>query len=69
MTGTVKVWRDSFGFIQPDDGMAKVFVHFSQIQSEGFRELAAGQRAEFEARQSPKGREGFCVVPLNDGPL
>jgi len=43
-----------FGFIQQESG-ADVFVHFSAIQSDGFKTLADGDRVEFEVTQGPKG--------------
>jgi CspA family cold shock protein len=49
--GTVK-WFNSekgFGFITQDGG-ADVFVHFSAIQTDGYRELKEGQRVEFEVK-------------------
>ncbi len=55
-TGTVKWFNDSkgFGFIERENG-ADVFVHQSEIQAEGFRTLAEGDRVEFEVEQGQKG--------------
>ena len=55
-TGTVK-WFSSekgFGFITQTDG-PDVFVHFSAIEGEGYRNLEEGQAVEFEATQGQKG--------------
>ena len=55
--GTVK-WFNAekgFGFIAPEDGSADVFVHFSAIQSQGFKELQENDRVEFEAVPGDKG--------------
>ncbi|MFQ5502326.1 MAG: cold-shock protein, partial [Phycisphaerae bacterium] len=50
--GTVKWFNETkgFGFIQSDEGQ-DVFVHQSEIQTEGFRTLSDGQRVEFEMTQ------------------
>lgn len=64
--GTVK-WFDEkkgFGFISPEDGSKDVFVHFSTIQSEGFRTLQAGQSVNFEQKDSDKGPQATEVTPL-----
>ena len=54
--GTVKWFNEAkgFGFISQEDGN-DVFVHFSAIQSDGFKTLADGERVEFEVTQGPKG--------------
>ncbi|MFA5322488.1 MAG: cold-shock protein [Smithella sp.] len=52
-----------FGFIQQDDG-GDVFVHFSAIQSAGFKTLSEGQRVSFELQQGKKGLEAENVKPL-----
>jgi len=54
--GTVKWFKNEkgFGFIA-EDGGSDVFVHFSSIQSDGFKSLNEGDRVEFEVTQSPKG--------------
>lgn len=55
-TGTVK-WFNAekgFGFIQNDEGGDDIFVHFSAIQSEGFKTLAEGQKVTFDAEPDPK---------------
>jgi len=60
--GVVK-WFNSekgYGFIQVDDG-ADVFVHYSAIQSEGYRSLEQDQRVEFEISQGQKGPQADLV--------
>lgn len=62
-TGTVK-WFNAdkgFGFIQPDGGGPDVFVHFSAIQGEGFKELLEGDKVEYEVTQEPKGPQAGQV--------
>jgi CspA family cold shock protein len=56
-TGTVK-WFNSekgYGFISQDNGGPDVFAHYSAIQATGYRELAEGQKVEFEITQGQKG--------------
>ncbi|MGB0419102.1 MAG: cold-shock protein [Opitutales bacterium] len=56
-TGTVK-WFDAekgYGFIQPDDGSKDLFVHHSEIQSDGYAKLEDGEKVEFEIGSGPKG--------------
>ncbi|MGI5401318.1 cold-shock protein [Streptomyces sp. CA-135486] len=50
-----------FGFIQQDDGGPDVFVHFSEIQSNGFKELREGDKVEYEVTQGPKGLQAEQV--------
>jgi len=55
--GTVK-WFNTvkgFGFITPDAGGADIFVHYSQILSEGYKDLKEGQQVQFELVSTPKG--------------
>ena len=64
-TGTVK-WFDGkkeFGFIVPDDGGNEIFVHHSDIQMEGFKDLNDGQAVEFEVGQGQKGPCAQNVKP------
>lgn len=63
--GIVK-WFNSekgFGFIARE-GAEDVFVHYSAIQSNGFRTLEEGQRVSFEIVQGPKGAQAANVVTL-----
>jgi CspA family cold shock protein len=64
--GTVK-WFNAekgFGFIAPADGGADVFVHFSAIESQGYRSLEENQAVEFEVTQGQKGPQASNVRPL-----
>jgi CspA family cold shock protein len=62
--GKVKWFSDSkgYGFITPDDGSHDVFVHFSDVQGEGFKTLAEGDTVEYEVVQGPKGLRASNVV-------
>ena len=64
-TGTVKWFSQEkgFGFIQREDG-PDVFVHFSSIQSRGFRTLEQGEPVEFEILEETKGLKAQNVVRL-----
>jgi CspA family cold shock protein len=64
--GTVK-WFNAekgFGFIAPSDGGADVFVHFSAIETQGYRTLEENQAVEFEITQGQKGPQPSNVRPL-----
>ena len=63
--GTVKWFSNEkgYGFIQQDGG-EDVFVHFSEIQGDGYRTLNEGQRVEFEVVQGNKGLQASAVRPL-----
>ena len=63
VVGTVKWFSDQkgYGFIAREDG-PDVFVHFSAIQSEGFRSLAEGDQVEFVIEDGPKGPAASHVV-------
>ncbi|WP_020663055.1 cold-shock protein [Amycolatopsis benzoatilytica] len=64
--GTVK-WFNSekgFGFITPDNGGGDVFVHYSEIQGNGFRTLEENARVQFEIGQGQKGPQATSVTVL-----
>ena len=56
MTGTVKWFnaQKGYGFISNEEGGEDVFVHFSAIQTEGYKTLEEGQQVSFETEQDPK---------------
>lgn len=56
-TGTVKRFNKikGYGFIAPDNGGNEVFVHFSQIQIAGYKELKEGQRIKYVLEKGDKG--------------
>ena len=53
-----------YGCIAQDGGGADVFVHYSAIDSQGYRTLDEGQRVEFEITQGQKGPQAEHVKPL-----
>jgi CspA family cold shock protein len=61
--GTVKWFNDSkgFGFIEQEDG-SDVFVHFSEIKSDGFKSLSEGARVTFDVEQGQKGPSAKNVI-------
>ena len=62
--GTVK-WFNAekgSGFITPDNADGDVFVHYSEIQSGGFKTLDENARVEFEIGQGSKGPQATCVT-------
>jgi cold shock protein len=65
ITGTVKWFNGSkgYGFISRDGG-EDVFVHFSAIQGDGFRNLEEGQQVEFSVEKGPKGAQASNVVVI-----
>lgn len=63
LQGTVK-WFNAekgYGFIAQDSGGPDVFVHYSQINGTGYRQLEEGQRVAYEAQQGRKGLEAQNV--------
>jgi len=64
--GTVRWFSrvKGYGFIQPDGQEKDVFVHFSAIQGEGYRNLDEGQRVEFAVEDTDKGPQAVQVVGL-----
>ena len=64
-TGTVKWFNASkgFGFITPADGGEDLFVHHSEIRTEGYATLDEGQNVNFEVGQGKKGPCATNVVP------
>ena len=66
-TGTVK-WFNAdkgYGFITVDNG-DEVFVHFSEIQGEGFKTLEEGQKVEFELVEGDRGLQAHQVVKITE---
>ena len=68
LNGTVKWFdvRKGFGFISDEEGM-DYFVHFSEIQGDGFRRLRDGQDVVFEAGEDDKGRLVARLVEVVEG--
>lgn len=62
--GTVKWFNDrkGYGFISPDDSSEDVFVHHSEIKTEGFRTLDEGEIVEFEVAPGRKGMQAVNVT-------
>ncbi len=63
-TGVVKWFNNTkgFGFIQPEEGEAEdIFVHFSAIQSPGYKTLSRGQVVTYQTEKGPKGLHALNV--------
>ena len=70
MNATVRSFNDGkgYGFTANDEGGDDVFVHFSAIQTEGFRTLKEGQKVTFETEPDPKDSgklRAINVVPVS----
>jgi CspA family cold shock protein len=65
-TGTVKWFnpKKGYGFIIPDDGDKDLFVHHSDIETDGYASLNEGQKVEFEIEQDEKGQRATKVIPV-----
>ncbi len=65
-TGVVKWFSrlKGYGFIYPDKGDQEIFVHYSAIRGEGYRNLYEGDRVEFEIVDQGKGPQAREVTPL-----
>ncbi|NLI70404.1 MAG: cold shock domain-containing protein [Firmicutes bacterium] len=65
MEGSVKWFnaQKGYGFIEVEDGK-DVFVHYSEIQGDGFKVLEEGQRVEFEIVEGTRGPQAANVVKL-----
>lgn len=67
-TGIVKWFNNTkgFGFISPDDGGQDLFVHYSDVQMDGYRNLVQGQRVNYVYNDGPKGPAAGQVVVLQE---
>jgi CspA family cold shock protein len=65
IVGTVKWFNTAkgYGFIERENG-PDVFVHYTAIAAEGFRDLEAGQKVEFTVEDSPKGPHALNVTKV-----
>ena len=66
MQGTVKWFNESkgYGFVTPDDGGQDLFVHFSEIQGEGYKTLREGDKVNFDKGQGQKGPQATHVEKI-----
>lgn len=55
-----------YGFITPDSGGSEVFVHFTEVRAEGYRELKEGQKVKYELAQGERGEFATKVIIIED---
>jgi CspA family cold shock protein len=67
-TGTVSRFNKikGYGFITPDEGSNELFVHFSEIQTEGYKELKEGQRISYVLGKGERGEFATQVQLINE---
>lgn len=67
LMGTVQWFSrvKGYGFVRPDTQEEDVFVHYSSIRGDGYRNLNEGQRVEFSMEDTPKGPQAVDVVGLD----
>lgn len=67
-TGSVSRFNKikGYGFITADNGDAEVFVHFSEVEMAGYKELQAGQRISYECKTGDRGLYATNVKILTD---
>ncbi|MCH9716379.1 MAG: cold-shock protein [Gammaproteobacteria bacterium] len=65
-TGEVKWFNNAkgWGFILPEDGSTDIFVHFSSIQSTGYKSLVAGQTVSFDLIKGDRGLHASNIIVL-----
>jgi CspA family cold shock protein len=69
--GTVKWFSrvKGYGFIAPEDGSKEIFVHFSGIEGEGYRNLEEGQHVTYVVEETAKGPQAVSVrASMEDKP-
>lgn len=67
--GTIRWFSNArgYGFVAPDDGGKDIFVHYSNIQMDGYKTLKEDQRVEFEVGEiDGKGQNALEVTPLEE---
>ena len=64
--GKVKWFNDQkgYGFVTPEDGSKDLFVHYQEIQGDGFKTLAEGQEVEFDEVEGARGPQAANVIKL-----
>ncbi len=67
-TGTVSHYNKSkgYGFIREDNNSAEIFVHFSEVEMAGYKELEIGQRISYECKTSDRGPCAANVKIIED---
>jgi CspA family cold shock protein len=66
-TGTVKRFNKikGYGFITPETGEGEIFVHFSEVQTPGYKELKVGQRVNFHISNGERGEFATQVTVID----